>query len=222
MDPPSYLVNPVNRVILSLFRPFVKRHLNDLRADKPPPYVNPNLLAHTRKLNRHVCEANILFKKRSRTARGHFSDSLTFYDNFMIVAGDTAFSHLETGELALHATFFLTCQRFAADEVALIKLANPSKIRLKESSGLVNLVTVQSHSRFESQRIAGSESTGNDTGRRARIARIKDLVPKLLRAISRCIDFESVFTGVTSARNNARNAIHAAGTEVVILYVRER
>src|SRR5829696_7597350 len=219
MDPPSYLVNPVNRVILSLFRPFVKRRLDDLRADKPPPYVNLNLLAHTRKLHRHVCEANILFEKRSRTAGRYLSNSLTFYDNFLIVARNTAFSHLETGELALHATFFLTCQRFAADEVALIQLANPSEIRLKESSGFVNLVTVQSHSRFESQRIAGSESTGNDPGRRARV---KDLVPKLLRAISRRIDFESVFTGVTSARNNARNAVHAAGTEVVILDLRER
>ncbi len=71
-----------------------------MRTDKPPAHVNFHFLAHIRKLDRHVCEADVLFKKRRRASGSHFPDSLVINYHFLVVAGDAAFGYLESDEPA--------------------------------------------------------------------------------------------------------------------------
>jgi hypothetical protein len=88
---------------------------------------------------------------------------------------------LQTDQLALHAFFFLTRERFATDEVAFIRVCKSSRGSLRAASSFVDLVAVERHARFEPQRVARGEAARKHAGGRAVVAGVENLVPDLAR-----------------------------------------
>src|SRR5215213_5276613 len=149
----SSILYLVNLEILSLLVSFVEGCFGDLSTYQPSTHVDLYLLANTRMLHRHVRQSNILLQKRRRTTRCYMSNSLAVNEDLLVIASNATLCHLEAHELALHAFLFLTRQRFAAGEVALIQFAYPSEIRFEQCGGVVDVVAVERHSGFESQSI---------------------------------------------------------------------
>jgi hypothetical protein len=71
--------------LILLLRSLVKRRLHYLRADKPPAYVDLDLSANVRVLDRNVSKADVLLEKRRGTSRRYFADAVIVDDYFLIV-----------------------------------------------------------------------------------------------------------------------------------------
>src|ERR1051326_4921701 len=186
------MVPPANCFRILLFRPLVKRRLYYLRANKPPAYVNLDLLARACVLGRNVSEADVLLEKRRRTARRYFTNALVVDDYFLIVARDAAVRDFKPNQLSFHALGFLLGQGFAADEVAFIEFTNPAEVCFEQRGGFVDLVAVERESGFEPERVAGSETAGQHALVAAEVSGVKDSGPQSLGMFGRRVDFEAV------------------------------
>src|ERR1051325_1563022 len=110
--------------------------------------------------HRDIGEADVLFKKRSRTAGRYLSNSFAVDENILVIAGDATLSHFKTNQLAFDAFLLLLREGFATNKVAFIEFANPTEIRFEQGGGFVDVVAVERHARFESQRVASGEAAG--------------------------------------------------------------
>src|SRR6185503_6673772 len=108
------------------------------------------------------------------------SNALAINEDFLVIACNTAISYLEADEFALHAFFFLACERLAPGEVAFIQLAYPTEVRFEQRRGLVDVVAVERHARFESQSVARGQTTRQHACWCAGFSGVQNLVPELL------------------------------------------
>ena len=82
-------------------------------------------------------------------------------------ARDGAVDHDKAHQLALDAAFLLRSQCLVTDERGLLPADNPAEVGLQHRCGVVDVVTVQTHGRFQTQRVARSQSAGDQAVRLA-------------------------------------------------------
>ena len=123
--------------------------------------------------------------------------------HFISVAADAASVHFESDQPARHALLFLLHQRVAAHEIALVELHDPGQIGFPRRDGRVDLMPVERHFRFKTQRVARAQA------RRFYaefLARREDLIPDPRGFVGRDVDLEAVLAGVAGARDARRSA----------------
>ncbi len=75
----------------------------------------------------------------------------------VLIAGDAPVDHLESDQQSRHARATLLQEDVAADEIALVELADPGEVRLQDRGRVVDVVAVERHFGFEPQRVARCE-----------------------------------------------------------------
>ena len=127
------------------------------------------------------------------------------------MTGDSLSRELESREPALEPFLLLADERVGADEPArLVELDDPAEPRLQRRVVLVHVVSIQTVSDFQAQRVARAQPAGDHALREQR-------VPELSRSLGRDEDFEAVLARVSGARDDASaDAGHRGFAEVVV------
>src|SRR2546421_8002707 len=99
--------------------------------------------------------------------------------------GDAAVDHLESSQFAARSFRFLTLQDIASEEVALLDLDDPAKVGLEGRGGLVDVVAVERHLRFEAKRVARAKSARFRSG-------IEQFAHDARTLVRRDVDLESI------------------------------
>lgn len=139
-----------------------------------------------------------------------------------MIASDAALGNFEPDQFTLHALGFLLGQRFAAGEIAFVEFTDPTEVRFVQRGGFVDVVSVERHTRFEAQRVARRETAGQHAVGSAVVSGVEKFGPELFCVFRCCVNFETVFASVASARDDAVDAVNQAGCEVVILDLGKR
>ena len=125
--------------------------------------------------------------------------------------GDPAIDHFESDEFAPRPLRSLALEDIASHEVALFELDDPAEVRFERRGGVVDIISVQRHLRFEAKRVARAESAWCDAG-------TDDFLEQAWAFARRNVNFEAIFAGVTGARDDRRHAVDFAARETVILH----
>ncbi len=80
------------------------------------------------------------------------------------MSGYPSLQHLEPDELPSHALGFLPTQGLLAGEVSLVPGHGPPQRRFEHGGRLVHVVAVETHRRFESQGVSGSQPRRHQSG----------------------------------------------------------
>ena len=197
-----------------LLRSLVKWHRNDfcgclIRADPDRDFRSGSFGCRW-----HISHPNVLFQKGCGRSAGHAAVGFAGDGNRATVARDEPVLHLETNERAINSIFFLPYKRFASQEFALGRFADPAEARFPRRGCIVNFVAVQAHGCFKAQRVARTQAAGQQT---VTSSRVQKRGPQFFGMFRREINFEAVFSRVTRARNQAVDAIYFAKSKMVIL-----
>src|SRR5260221_2454347 len=206
----------------TLFRPLVERQWHDLRVDHPAAHIDLNCAARDRKLDGNVSHANVLFEKGRRTPGGDLTHASTFDQHDLAITRDAAIGDCKTYQLSLDAFLFLFRQTFAADEIAFIKLANPTEVGFEQRRCLIDLVTIQAHSCFQPQGIARGQPAWQHAVFRAVLSGLQNLVPELLCFVCRRVNFKAILARVSGAGNYRFDPVNLVFGKVVVLNLSER
>ncbi len=144
------------------------------------------------------------FRERRRTARSDFANSLAVDHNVLIVACDPAFRHFKADQLALHAGFFLLCQRVASNEVAFIQFADPAEVCFEQRGCLRRSRGRKEPCPLRAAKCCARRSRREELRHLNRSFRRRESCSRAVRLIGGGVDFESIFARVTGARNNRR------------------
>src|SRR5581483_4156086 len=145
-----------------LFAAFIKWSGHDLGRHTPPADLDVKARADGRLINRQISQADVLVQERGRAAGSDVSDGLRAagQKNRIAVAPDPALDHLEADQLAFHALGLLRGQPLAPDEIAFVEFHDPPEVGFVCRRGVVNLVAVERHLRFEPERVARRQTAG--------------------------------------------------------------
>src|SRR5436305_7962455 len=143
-------------------------------------------------------------------AAGDDANLLTPIDDLIAVAADSAIDHLESDELPARPFRLLALQDVAAVKVALVDFHDPPEVGFERRGGLVDVVAVERHLRFQAQRVARAEAARFRAG-------VDELTHDSRPLGRRDVDLESILTRLAGARNDRRHTINAARREVVVL-----
>src|SRR5262249_1155121 len=133
------------------------------------------------------------------------------------VASNASLDCLQSDERALRSRRTGLCKRSVTDEVALFHFAIAVKPGFPDIDGVADLMFVECHLRFETQRIPRSEAAGNNS---EFLAGLDHCIPNALarRSIARNINLKSVFAGVACPRDQTiRQAANSSVREPVVL-----
>ena len=112
------------------------------------------------------------------------------------MARDSRIDQLEAHEFPRDAGRHLRTQRGRADEVGLLPPDDPAEARLEGRRFPVDIVAVEPHRRFETERVPGAKSARDEP---VGLARRENRLPDAVGRLRRDEDFEAVLAGVTSA-----------------------
>src|SRR3954471_10164472 len=90
-----------------LFLPFVKRHLDYLRANCAATHVYLNLLTFICKFYRNICHADILLQVGRGAARCDAAQAFAVNQDLLVVARNSALRHLEADKPSLDTLLLL-------------------------------------------------------------------------------------------------------------------
>src|SRR5438270_3963299 len=91
-------------------------------------------------------------------AAGDDADLLASVDDRIAVPGDAAVDHLESRQLAARTFALLALQDVASEEVTLVDFHDPPEVGFERRGGLIDVVAVKRHLRFQAQRVARTEA----------------------------------------------------------------
>src|SRR5207244_3648035 len=107
----------------------------------------------------------------------------------------------EADELAARALRFLALEDVASHEITLVKFHDPAKVGFERRGGVVDVISVERHLRFETQRVSGPQTAWRHTG-------LDDLFEQQRTFRRRNVDFESIFARIAGARDDRRRSAH--------------
>ena len=117
---------------------------------------------------------------------------------------------------------FCFANRSRPMKITFVEFANPAEVGFEQGGRLVDLVTIQAHSRFQPQGVARGQTTGQHAIFLAVLSGFKNLVPELLGFVRGRVNFKPVFAGVARARDNRPDTVNFAFGKVVVLNLSER
>src|SRR6202030_550946 len=106
---------------------------------------------------RHVSHPDVVPKGEGDVARRYRADRLLIIDHDVAMTGNTAIEHLETDQDPVAPAFPGLHDGVAADEV-LVEAEGPIEAGLQRIRAGVDVVAMQSHPRFQPQRVTGAEA----------------------------------------------------------------
>ena len=146
--------------------------------------------------HRHARQCNRLAKRRRETTTGDLPFANIGDADHLMSAQNPALLKDQTDQFVLHATGPFGFQGSAADELTSGRFPGnaPGHVRGQRRNVLMNVLTVEVHAGFDTQGIPRAEAD-------RRNARADQIVEEARRLIGRQNDFQTVFTGVTGARD---------------------
>src|SRR6185369_12960690 len=139
---------------LLLLSSLVKREWHNLRTDSFSSYIDFNCLAGVGKFNGNISHANVFLEKWGRASGSNHATLLSLDENVLAVASNSSIAHFKSDQLSPDAFFLLLCQPFAPDEITFVQFGDPTQVGFQQGRGLINLMTIQAHAGFESQRVS--------------------------------------------------------------------
>src|ERR1700730_3819507 len=106
---------------------------------------------------RHVGHPDVVAKGEADVARRYRADRLSIVDHDVAMTGNTAIERFETDQDSAEPVVSGLHDGVAADEV-FVEAEGPIEAGLERIRAGVDVVAVQSHPRFEPQRVAGAEA----------------------------------------------------------------
>ena len=169
---------------------------------------------------RHIGHTDIFFEEGRGRAAGNAACFLSVGgEDGAAIAGNEALLHLEPGQDAAYSALLLASQRVAAQEIALIELADPSEVRFPDGSCVVQFVTVKAHTGLEPQGVAGAEATRDKS---VSLAGLQQIVPHFFGVLRREVQFEAILAGVAGSSDEGLHAIDLACQEPIVFQRRDR
>src|ERR1041385_8979114 len=141
-----------------LLSALVERGGDDARPSLFASDQDHELGAGRRFVERKICESDRFFQCRRMRAAGDDADLLAAVDDRVSVPGDAAVDHLESDQFPARSLDLFALQHVAAVEVSLFELHDPAEVRLERRGGVIDVVAVERHLRFETQRVARAEA----------------------------------------------------------------
>ena len=169
-------------------------------------------------LDRQVGHADGLLHVRRLRSAGDHTDFGVADIRVVAVAADAALQHLETDNPAPRAARLLLAQGGRTDEVVLLPADDPVQVRFDRGRGLVDVVAVEAHARFEAEGVARAEAARDDVDG---LARLEQREPHLVGLRGRDEDLEAVLAGVAGARDGRADVGDFPVAEPVVLQARE-
>src|SRR5262245_59757991 len=145
--------------------PRIERQRDDASFRDTAAYVDVYLRAHGVQLGGHIGHTDDLFQKRCLRPARHCADRTPGTHHRIALARDGPVDHLKANQLPRGTAFLLLEQSAAADEVALLPADRPAEAGLDHGRRLVDVVAVETHGRFEAQRVACAKAAGNHVSR---------------------------------------------------------
>jgi hypothetical protein len=95
-----------------------------LRGDSLPANLHPHLRSQCGMIRRNICQRNVLLEEWRGRPAGYVPDRLSrLVEHLISIPRDSAFDHLQANQCLLESRAFRLLERFSADEVALLQLA---------------------------------------------------------------------------------------------------
>src|SRR6185436_19202488 len=157
LSPAGYAISSPGRRS-SGTRPLVKGHRHDLRTSATAANVHVKFCPNRGVSARQVRHADRLLQiRRLRAARHHAHPGVAEI-RVVSLPGDAAIDHLEAHEFPRNTFGFLLAQRLGADEIGLLPADDPSEIGLERGRRLIDVVAMEPHRRFETQRVSRAQA----------------------------------------------------------------
>src|ERR1700693_1670065 len=149
--------------IFQLPGPFVKRRRDKAHPSRLAANADLDVRSDAARARRDIGHPNIFLQTGRRTAAGYTSRFLAGNHHRISVAADAPVKHLESDQLAFDSRRFLPHQPFASEKRTLLEFADRSKPRFKRRRGPVDLMPVETHARFEPQRVPRAQPAGDQS-----------------------------------------------------------
>ena len=130
------------------------------------------------------------------------------------VPRNPALEHLEADQPAARARPLLREQRLPADERFLVPADRPAEPRLDQGGRLVHVLTVQTHSRLQPERVASAEPC---RAQAVSAAGVEQGRPDRRGLLRRHEQLEAVLAGIARPRDRRAYAGHLSARERVVL-----
>src|SRR3954454_13689929 len=144
-----------------LFRALVKRHRYDASRNPPAAHVDLDAGARHRAIRGDVGHPDRLLQKRGLGSAGHDTISGAIYIDVVSLAGDRAIEHLESNQPPGYTLRFLPLQNVEAEKPRFLPADDPPEIGFENGGGVVHVVAIETHRRFEPERVPCAEPGRN-------------------------------------------------------------
>ena len=82
------------------------------------------------------------------------------------MARDPALDHFEARQFSLRPFGLLTLEDVASHEIAFFELDDPGEVGFQRGGGVIDVVAIERHLRFEAERVARAEAARRDVAGR--------------------------------------------------------
>src|SRR5215210_4994341 len=193
---PSF-IPPLPRFFSLSLGAAVERRFDDPGGELAAAHVEGQRRAGSGLVRWHVGQAQSLLEGRAPGAAGDGAHGPALGHNRMPLARDSPPLDLEAHELARRALRLLRHQGVAPQEVPLVELDDPGEPRLPRRGGLVDLVPVEGHGRFQAEGVARAQPRRAGPG-------LHQAPPESGRVLRIDVQLEAVLAGVAGARDERR------------------
>src|SRR5207249_640455 len=142
---------------LILWFSLVERKLDDFGLDPPITDSNTKSLPNCSGRWRDVAHSNPKTERWRKCSARHLPNYISIRKNVLALPRNSLLHHLETNSNSTRSFFLQAHDRILTHKIRLLQTNNPVKPRLDRRSVLINIISIETHSRLKSQNISSTQ-----------------------------------------------------------------
>src|SRR5206468_11508994 len=158
-----------------------------------------------------VAHSNPKTERWRKCSARHLPNYISIRKNVLALPRNSLLHHLETNSNSTRSFFLQAHDRILTHKIRLLQTNNPVKPRLDRRSVLINIISIETHSRLKSQNISSTQpDRRNPYLSTTRQQFLPDLhrISWFLHTGIPHIDLETILTRVSAPRQEARNPVN--------------